>query len=499
MGQYLALRPDIVPREYCDELIQLQDRVPPFPWEHARAILAEELGRDPAAVFRSIDHTPTAAGSLAQVHRALLKNGTVVAVKVQRPHIADQIQRDLRRARLLARLLEGSGIFLGISPLEVVEELAEWLAQELDFRRELANLQRLGSLDLDSAVARIPRAVPRLCTARVLTTEFLSGIRFTDLLRSLHPGVDEPASPVDAGRLDYRVLARNLIESTLEQIFRHQFFHADLHPGNLIALSGNVVGYVDFGLCDQLDANVRAGQLRYLAAVYFGDSEGIFRGLTEILVPAEQTDLVAFRRDFDEENRNFQQRGGLGARGDDPTQRSPFGSYLVGLMRAARRHHLQVPARVLSLYRAVLTMETIAQQLGAGDEVRQVGQAFFRRLQMDELMTQLFSSDAWSQYLVSLLELSRNSPRQLNQILTDVAEGSYSLNVHVTEAGRTTRAQNQRARLLTAAILTVSVTLLLPVAPELSAQFGISLAWPLTVLLIALYLWVALLWRRLGR
>jgi ubiquinone biosynthesis protein len=106
IGQYLALRPDLLPQEYCDELIQLLDRVPPFPWAQARTILVAELRRDPSEVFRFIDPRPAAAGSLAQVHRALLHDGTEVAVKIQRPQIAERVRRDLKRAQLLARLLD---------------------------------------------------------------------------------------------------------------------------------------------------------------------------------------------------------------------------------------------------------------------------------------------------------------------------------------------------------------------------------------------------------
>jgi ubiquinone biosynthesis protein len=496
IGQYLALRPDILPQRYCDELIHLLDRVPPFPWPQARVILTQELGREPTEVFRYIDTRPAAAGSLAQVHRALLHDGTEVAVKVQRPRIGEQVRRDLRRARMLARMLEAGGVQLGVSPQEVVAELAEWLYQELDFRRELANLTRLHGLAIDSPVARIPRPFPHLSTARVLTAEYLRGIPFTDLLRAIQPATEEEARPVDAPGIDFRLLARNLIASTLEQIFRYQFFHADLHPGNLFALPGNVVGYVDFGLCDELDSNVRASQLRYLSAIYFNDREAVFKALTEVLIAGERTDLETFRRDFEAENRELDRRGGWRATGRDSVERSPFGNYLIGLMRAARRNHLQVPARVLAMYRAILTAETIAQQLGAGDEVRRVGQTFLRRLQLEDLFTQAFDFDKYTQLFVSLVNLTRHGPRQLNQILTDVSEGSFSLKVQVAEASRSARAQNQRARLLTTAILTVSVSVLLLV-PDLPRPWGISLAWPLTAILVVLYLGVAFLWRRL--
>ena len=165
-------------------------------------------------------------------------------------------------------------------------------------------------------------------------------------------------------------------------------------------------------------------------------------------------------------------------------------------MRTARRNQLQIPARVLALYRAILTMETLARQFRAGDEVRRAGQMFLRRLQLEDLLAQAFDTDKYTQIFISLLGLMRNGPRQLNQILSEVADGSFSLKLQVAEASRAARSQNQRARLLTAAILTVSVTLLLLV-PDLPRPFGVSLSWPLAAVLVLLYSWIAFLWGRL--
>ena len=288
---------------------------------------------------------------------------------------------------------------------------------------------------------------------------------------------------------------RNLINSTFQQIFRFQFFHADLHPGNLLALPGNVIGYVDFGLCDKLEDQIRTSQLRYLAAVYTGNREAMFKALTEILISGPDTDMEAFRRDFETCTREFDAR--QGADGSASTDRSPFSKYLIGLMQAARRNQLQVPARVLSLYRAILTVELVARQLGLGDGVRRVGQDFFLRLQRDEMIDELFDKEQYLQQFASLLNLARDGPRQIQQILTEVADGSYTLKVYVSEASRTSRTQNQRARLVTSAILTVGIAFLLR-QPEMPQVFGVSLTWLLLSALGLLLVLIANLWRRLS-
>src|SRR5919201_1480666 len=250
IGQFLALRPDIVPQEFCDELIRLLDRVDPFPWEQARAIIAEDLGDDPTRLFAAIDAAPLAAGSLAQTHAARLQDGTAVVVKVQRPRVREQVLRDVGRIGVLARLLELAGVSPAISPRDVAAELRDWLLQELDTGREVDNMARLHRLAHDVPWIVVPRPYRSLCGPRVVTAERVLGIPLTELL--------------DAGAASDEVslerLAENLIFATLTQVFRFRFFHADVHPGNVFALPGNRIGYVDFGLCDELDETLRERQ-----------------------------------------------------------------------------------------------------------------------------------------------------------------------------------------------------------------------------------------------
>lgn len=493
VGQYLALRPDLVAQEYCDELLLLLDRVAPFPWPQARAILAAELGRDPYEVFAVLSPQPAAAGSLAQVHVGCLKGGEEVAVKILRPGIAARVEQDLRRMRLLARLLEVSGGRLVVSPREVVAELGEWMAQEIDLKREASNLERMHRQSAGEAEIRIPRPFPAYCTSRVLVAEYLRGVPLNEVLRSLGAGEEEERRRVEGLGVDPIRLAENLVLSSLRQMFRHRFFHADLHPGNLLVLNGDVLGFVDFGLCAELDPGVREGQLRYLSAVASGNTERIFRAVSELLIPGEETDVEAFRRDFLTATRRLE--FGAPAADADGAERSPVGRWLVSMMRAARRNDLQVPAGILALYRALLTVETVAHHLGLEEGLRVVGRRFFARLQQEEAL-QLLEPDRLQQFFLNLLHLSRDAPGQLNQLLAEVAEGTYVLKVTTSDSSRLQRARNRRARLTAAALLSVGVALLLT-RPEFPSVLGVSLAWPLAAGLLALYGVIVVLWRRL--
>jgi ubiquinone biosynthesis protein len=495
MGQFLALRPDLVPQAYADELMMLLDHAPPFGWADARRILGEELGADPESIFASIDPLPVGGGSLAQVHLARLDDGTEVAVKILRPGIHEAVQRDLRRARRLTRLLEVSGVRLVVSPREVLQELEQWLLQEIDLAHELANVTRLHGLTQSSTIQRIPRPYPALSTARVLTLEYLRGVAFSEIL--LARPEEDPLYPNLLG-VDRTALAANLLRASLIQIFRARFFHADLHPGNLVALPADVIGFVDFGVCDHLPDTVRERQQRYLSAIYRRDVDAMFRALTEILVPGPETDLEAFRTDFFAETATYLGRSAdwqPAAGRTTAGERSPIAEWLIRVVRSARRHRLHFPANVLALYRALLTVETVARRLDPAVDLRRIGREFFRDLQIDELANSL-SPERLEPALLNLLTLYRDSPRQLQQILADAAEGRLALSVTVAEGARARRQHDRRAKLVTSAVLSVGVSVLLA-QPTPTTLFGVAPAPLLVALLLLLYAVVAWQWYRL--
>jgi ubiquinone biosynthesis protein len=496
-GQFLALRPDLVPQVYCDELLKLLDQVPAFPWSEAKRILTEDFGQHPSAIFEYINPYPVAAGSLAQTHFARLHNGTEVAVKIQRPNIRQRVLKDLSRARTMARLLSISRVSLVIEPRDVVEELSGWMMRELDFRIEVQNMSRLYQLSARSAGQRIPRPHPELCSERVVTAEFLRGIPMTEVLVATRANSEQSRQRLAALGIDRDQLATNFFNSVLTQIFRFQFFHADLHPGNLLVLPGNVVGFVDFGLCEQIDETIREKQLRYLSAVYSGQTENVFNALLEILTPGDSTDIEAFRRDFYEDTSAWNVKGPASrhpVNTNGPTH-SATGDYLISVMRSARRNHLQVPTRVLAMYRALLTSESVVTQLGDGLDLRAVGRRFFGRLQVDEAI-QTLKPDNLQPLLLTLFTLLRDSPGQLQQILFNLAAGRLGVKVEVSEARREVRERQRRTRAIVVAIVAVSVAILLS-SGRAAQDFGAPGRWGLWVALVILYLYILFQWMKL--
>lgn len=499
IGQFLALRPDLVPQTYCDELMRLLDMVPPSPWQAAKQTIEQELGRSPLEVFAFISERAFAAGSLAQVHMARLQDGTAVAVKILRPNIEASIARDLKRARRFAAVLETSGASYIVSPREVVAELEQWLSREVDLRNELDNMSRLFRRSSPNLPQRIPRPFPECSSRRVLTAEFIRGVPLSEILRAVRSG---RAESVLEG-FDRGLYAERLVLATFTQVFRYGFFHADLHPGNLLVLPGSVVGFVDFGLCDELEPAIQASQLRYLAAIYSGETERIFRTLTEILTPTEDSDLEGFRRDFLAESRKFESDGSTrteASKGQPVTsvERSPLAAYLVGLMQSARRNHLRVPVRVLSMYRTLLTVETIASELGTQDGLRKIGREFFGDLRREQMVNELSDVANLESMIFTLLNLKRDAPGQVSQILSRLAEGSLMVHMQTFEAKNAARIRNRRTWMVVLAVIAVSISMLLT-APALPQIFGVSLAWPLGITLASLYIEIWRQWRRLQK
>ena len=495
IGQFLALRPDLLPQEYCAELMHLFDDVPEFPWATARAIIRDDLGAEAAELFREVNPKPIGAGSLAQTYVWRLDNGLRVAVKVQRPGLRAQVLRDIRRARRLARLLEITGVPLIVAPRDAVEEIADWLLQEIDFRRELHNLTRLYRLSRKNRHQLIPRPYPRLSGDRVVTARYLEGVPVSSIVRA---PVDEVSGP-ERVSADREQFAANLFTAALTQIFRYRFFHADMHPGNLLIVKGNRAGFVDFGLCADLDETIHAQQTKYLWAVYRGDAEQMYAAVIEILETTEHTDAEGFRREFLAEARAWSTRRRSERQHGRDQSRRPYDSahaqFLIAAMRSARRNGFLIPSSILALYRALLTAESVSRQVAPTIDLSAVGREFFAGLRGQEVWRQLRWENPES-VLLSYLTLLRDSPAQLNQILSDVASGRFALRVTMRDAVDVQRVKNQRVRLLTFAILLVGLAVLLT-APELPAVFGFSLRVPIWAFFLLTYLLFFLEWRKL--
>lgn len=486
LGQYLALRPDVLPQDLCDELLTLVDEVPPFPWPQAREILVRELGSEPETLFAHFPRQPVAAGSLAQVYVARLATGEAVAVKVLRPGIEDRAEKDFRRLRWLLRAVPLSGL----SPSDLLDEVRRALHEELDLERELRNLTQLrAAAGKQPDPVRLPCPYPQLSARRVLTVEHLEGVPFSELLRNVRQG--EPERLAAMG-FDRDRLAENLLAAVLEQIFRWRLFHADTHPGNLIALPGNAIGFVDFGLVDRLDPAVHAGLSRYLTALFRGDAERIEQGLREVLIATDASDADGFSDEIRAAVRQWRSTDAA----PEPGQRTPLATLMLRALDAARRHRFGVPPSALAMYRSLLTAEMVARQLAPEADLRGTARRFFADLAFAEALAALYP-DQVKAALADLAVLLRDLPGDLQQILSALAEGRLPVKLQTSESRQDRRLGAIKARLIATATVSVGVAVLLVGAGDTRLPGGLTLAPFLWTVLGALYLGIIVLWRRL--
>jgi ubiquinone biosynthesis protein len=267
LGQTLATRPDIVGEDAANDLLRLQDALPPIPYATIHEAMRTSFGRDPATLFARIDEVPVGAASIAQVHRAVTTDGRDVAVKVLRPGVEEEFARAIDTYQWAAAQLEGMSIEARrLRPRLTVENFRRWTLRELNFRREAASASELAEAMTAEPDFIIPKVDWQRSTAKVLTIEWIDGIKLSD----------RPA--LVAARYDLPRLATTLIHAFLRQAIAEGFFHADLHQGNLFAVSGNRIAAIDFGIMGRIDRRARV----WLAEILYGLIIGNYKRVAEI-------------------------------------------------------------------------------------------------------------------------------------------------------------------------------------------------------------------------
>jgi ubiquinone biosynthesis protein len=494
VGQFLSMRPDLIPAEYCEEFLHLTDEVRTVPFKELRPVVEEDLG-DIRLRFAFFDPQPLAAGSLAQVHVAHTHAGDEVAVKILRPGVEAAIRSDLRKANAVARVLGLLGVASVVSPVQVAAELERWLNEELDFPAELRHVIRMRDLVGESDIMVVAKPYPELSSRRVLTCELLRGTPFSEILRTIRAGKADLV--IDKGH-DPDRLGENLLEAVLTQIFRYEFFHADVHPGNLLALPDDRIGVLDLALIDSLDPVVRKGTARYLTAVVDQDPAGMQRAVTDVLRTTEDSDLETFQSDFTAATRNLLRERARMTDGEG--QRQIVRGYMINVMQIARSKGLVVPPSMLSLYRSLLAAEAIASQLSASADLLSVGGRFFRRQQFESSL-EMSDPKQIQRMGLQVISLMQNGPGQLARLLEDLADERFVLHVRSADAGERRRQHNARVQLVTLGLVAVSVSVLLAgvlIGAPAALLFGrLPVRAVMIAALVAVYAALIVQWRRL--
>ena len=411
-GQFLSTRSDLLPAPYINALQRLQDDVETVPFEEIEKIISEELGVRISRAFVEFDREPLAAASLAQTYRGVMRNGRVVAVKVQRPEIRRQIADDLDAFQSIAEWLEerteiGKRFMLKTT----VEEFRTTMLRELDFRREAQNLKMLEENLKEFEEILVPRPVEDFTTSRVLTMEFIEGRKITSI------------SPLRKLELDTGELADTLLKAYLKQIVVDGFYHADPHPGNVFLTSMNRIALLDLGMVAWIPKEMRPKLLRLLIALSEGDGGKAVHALVALGTPLAN---------FDEEGLTSDVTAFVARHQTSTLEELEIGRLVLGLTAMAAEKGLRLPKEFVMIGKTLMNLDQVglalSKDFNPNEAIRRHLADLMRREQMEVTsLTSLYDS------FVETKDFMARLPERGNRILENLANNKLSINAKVID------------------------------------------------------------------
>ncbi|MEZ5498079.1 MAG: ubiquinone biosynthesis regulatory protein kinase UbiB [Steroidobacteraceae bacterium] len=418
-GQAVSTRRDLLPTDIADELAKLQDRVPPFDGELARRSIAAALGEDPLTLFAGFDTAPLAAASIAQVHAATLRDGREVIVKVLRPGMHEVIRRDLDVLHVLARLAERyAPQARRLRPIEVVAEYEKTILDELDLMREAANAAQLGRNFAGSPLLHVPEVHFDLCRRNVMVMERVRGIPISDMAR------------LRAAGTDIRRLAENGVTIFFTQVFRHNFFHADMHPGNIFVLVDDPAkpryAAVDFGIVGTLDPSDQ----HYLAENFLAVFDRDYRRVAQLHL---ESGWVPRNTRVDEMESAV--RTVCEPIFDKPLKDISFGTVLLRLFEISRRFNMTIQPQLILLQKTLLNVEGLGRDLYPELDIWQTANPILREWMRERVSGRQIVEDMREQ-LPQLLSSARELPAILRGLVQRARDDDLAVAVRSADLER---------------------------------------------------------------
>ncbi|MGH7808397.1 MAG: ABC1 kinase family protein [Thermodesulfobacteriota bacterium] len=404
-GQILSTRPDLIPPAYTEEFSKLQDNVPPFPFEEVEHQVRIELSAEIEDLFTYFDSKPIASASLSQVHRGNLKDGTMVAVKVQRPRIRPLIESDIDLLYLLARITEESIPELNLyTPKKVVREFERAIMRELDFTIEAANAERFRTSFNGNSDIYFPKIYDELSSKRILTMDFVEGVKITD-------------APLFG--YDPKLVARLGLRAVIEMIFRDGFFHADPHPGNVLVMEGGRLAYLDLGLAGRVSGETRDKMLLLLLAIAREDFDEVAQTFYKIGIKERDVDMPEFRADVIHIcEKHF----------GKPLKYMELGSFIKDIIEGSFRHRIRIPYEYALMCKALITMEGVGKSLDPEINIFKESHPYLVEIFKKRYAPDRVSKDM-TKTLISLIGLLQEAPPQIKGILDSLERGGLKVRV----------------------------------------------------------------------
>lgn len=411
-GQILSNRGDLLPQELIREFEKLQDRVPPVSAAAAREVVESELKRSVEVIFTSFEPEAFASASMAQVHKAILSTGEKVAVKIQRPGIREIIVEDIAVMYTLAGILEKRIPSLKAFDLYgLVKNFEESIHQELDFIHESINMQRFWvNLDTDDTEngARCPQVYQSLTTAKVLTMEFVNGTKVSDFKELLAKGHDR------------KVIADKLATSYVKQVFHYGFFHADLHPGNILVMANGELCFLDFGLMGSIMQRDIEMFGRLFVAVKDKDVKKIIRSLMQMSGEFTVKDMRALEYAINDFVYSYSV---------STLHENEMSHVLTSLRDIIVQHGLRVPPHFFLLARSMVTVEGVIHSLDPDLDLLELAKPYMRKI-----VAKKFNPLAWGKKIFNTIyefgAHMEDFPRDLKNAVRKINSGQISVNLN---------------------------------------------------------------------
>ena len=416
-GQALSTRPDIVPPVLLEELAQLQDQLPGFDSDLAMACIEEDLGAPVDDIYESLEREPISAASLGQVHRGVLKNGQRVAVKVQRPGLREQITLDLYIVRNIAAWLNSNIGLIRSDLVALIDELGRRVFEEMDYLNEASNAERFSELHSHNPRIAVPLIFREATSRRVLTMEWIDGVKLTNLEAVRQLGID-PDDMVEVG-----------VSCSLQQLLEHGFFHADPHPGNLLALEDGRLCYLDFGMMSEVTRESRTGLIQAVVHLVNRNFGKLSKDFVSLGFLAEDVNLEPIVPAFETVFSQALEAG---------VSRMDFKAVTDDLSGVMYKFPFRVPPYYALIIRSLVTLEGIALSVDSDFKILGAAYPYFARRLMEDpdpqlrmsLREMLFDGDIFRWTRLENLVASAASQDQLDleALLDQVLDFLFSAN-----------------------------------------------------------------------
>lgn len=438
LGQILSTRYDMLPGDVVDSLSGLQDSVNEFSFKEAEDIFKKETGEDLRSAFLDFSEKPIAAASIGQVYRAKLKDGQNVVIKIQRPNIDKTIKTDIeilsRMAKLVDESLNKDGMF---KAGQVVKEFGYYLNKEIDYTYEAQNALKFANNFKDRSEVKIPKIYWDYTTGKVLVMEAIEGIKINE--------VDQLVQK----NWNLKKISKNLADSFMTQVFIHGIFHGDPHPGNVMVIDENTIGYIDFGITGFMDSSTKKFMISMLKASQDKNVDAVVESLLEIGSASEDVNEEDLKKDIYFIMSHYF---------DMPMDRINVGEAIKEIFNTAYNHSLKLPVQLSLLMKATMTIEGSLRKLEPGFSLEEISKKTISRIYREKVSFRKLSSDI-AKLSYDNYESIIKMPKRINRIVENAEKNKLKLNISYDHEKKAFDELRSISKCLTFGILTGSLIL----------------------------------------